>query len=243
MNSNQEKILISLRAGNINEMFINSKFQEHITVQKLGYLFLPTGNIIANDPLCLFEFEPFEKCVPPGKYPVVLYIHHIDDDCRVAFAEIRFSENTPVSYELALTKQQNNQRLIDDKYFGYGVDSGTGCFMDKEACNALEELVKDIDDGMLPELNDMLNKSYVYTYSTANFTLPNSNNNFVVFSSGYGDGCYPSFWSYDEKGDLCSLITDFMTIDDEEQNKTQAKIKPVKKSFFDNIKNMFRRTK
>lgn len=219
MLNSQKNKLINLRTGNISYLFNNSKFKEHITQKSLGKLFLPTGKIVANDPLCLYENEPFEKCVPIGNYEVILYIHHINNDCRVAFSEIRFSENNPVSFEIALTKQQTmetlTQPLNDGEYFGYGVDSGTGSFMDKATCDMLNDLDGHTDNCFFTKLEDMMDKSYIDTYSTANCTLPNSNNNIVVFSTGYGDGSYPSFWGYDEKGILCSLITDFFTIDEQ----------------------------
>jgi hypothetical protein len=38
---------------------------------------------------------------------------------------------------------------------------------------------------------------------------PDTGANLVAFSSGYGDGAYPSFWGIDESGELCCLVTDF----------------------------------
>ncbi|WP_277949839.1 DUF4241 domain-containing protein [Priestia endophytica] len=35
------------------------------------------------------------------------------------------------------------------------------------------------------------------------------NLNALVFSSGYGDGFYASYWGIDEKGHVVSLVTDF----------------------------------
>ena len=208
--------LIKLCSGNINNLFVNSKFQECIPQQDIGTLFLPTGSIVATDPFCLSETEAFQKRVPPGNYKVVLHIHHIGDDSIVAFSEIRFSENFAVSFELALTKQQAMQHsttpLTDTEYFGYGVDSGTGSFMDKSTCRMLETIT---DDSFFTQMDKIMYKSYIDTYSTVNLSLPNSNHNLVAFSSGYGDGFFPSFWGYDEKGILCNLITDFFTIDED----------------------------
>lgn len=216
MLNNQKNKLIKLSSGSINDLFVNSKFQESITQQEIGTLFLPTGNIVATDPFCLSETEAFQKRVTPGNYKVVLHIHHIGDDCRVAFSEIRFSNNLAVSFELALTKQQAMQHstapLTDDEYFGYAVDSATGSFMDKSTFDMLDTLTLE-DDSFFTEMGDIMDKSYIDTYSVGNISLPNSNHNLVAFSSGYGDGFFPSFWGYDENGILCNLITDFFTID------------------------------
>lgn len=161
-----------------------------------------------------FRNRAVKKTVKPSKYPVILYVQQIKDDHRVAFAEIRFTENLPIHFELALTKDQDAEKLGEDEYYGYGVDSGTGSFMDELTCGELVTLIEPIDDGMLPELEKALDDSYVYTYSTANYTLPATDHNLTAFSSGYGDGCYASYWGYDKNGELCCLITDFATVDD-----------------------------
>lgn len=209
----QIKKLKTLRLGESNKFFKKSNLHEKIVEQPLGLLNLPTGKIVANDPLCFFETIPFEKPVAPGNYPVILYIHHIEDDRRVAFAEIRFTENLPYRFELALKERENAEELSEDDYYGYGVDSGTGGFMDKLTCDEFVSLLETLEDGMLPELEEALNASYIDTYSTVNYKLPGQEHNLVVFSSGFGDGCYSSYWGYDEYDKLCCLITDFKTIE------------------------------
>lgn len=32
----------------------------------------------------------------------------------------------------------------------------------------------------------------------------------AMFSSGWGDESYPSFWGYDENGEVACLVTDFL---------------------------------
>lgn len=209
-----KELLLALRSGNTSEFLKNDKLDLSIAEQPLGDIFLPTGKIVANDPLCLFETEPFTESVVPGTYPVKLYILQINDDKRVAFAEITFSNETPESFQLAVTKKQNIKDLTSDEFFGYGVDSGTGCFMDYETCMHFETLMNDPDNVVLTQLDDALEKSYVYTYAVANVCFPNTKNNIIAFSSGYGDSSYPSFWGMNANKEICSLITDFCTVDD-----------------------------
>ncbi len=208
------KLMIALRDHTADNYLENQDMKEYFREQPLGKLALPTGKIIANDPLCLFETEPFVKSVPPGNYPVMLYIYHCNTDQRVAFAEIRFSENMPVKYEPAITAEQDAATLERDEFFGYGVDSGTGCFMDEQACQKLLQLTDDLEDGILPEFNQKLEKSYIDTYCAANYTLPGIKCNVAAFSTGYGDGAYPSYWGYDKSGKVCCLITDFCIIEE-----------------------------
>lgn len=205
--------MIALRTGETDKFLNKHNSKELIREQPLGKINLPTGKIVANDPCCLFQKEPFVRTVAPGEYPVMLYVIHINDDQRVAFAEIRFTEELPVDFELALTENDDMNKLGEDDFFGYGVDSGTGGFMDEIICGELEKLIDASDDYMFEPLETALEESYVTTYSVANVCLPESTHNVAAFSSGYGDGTYPSYWGFDKNGRICCLITDFMLID------------------------------
>jgi hypothetical protein len=108
--------------------------------QDLGELYLPTGKIVANDPCAFFETEPFTVAVEPGSYPVSISVTHMFDDKRVALAMLKFSDNPPVRWEAALTEEQSLDELDDDD-FGYGVDSGTGGFMDKSVADKKPSLI------------------------------------------------------------------------------------------------------
>jgi hypothetical protein len=208
-------VMTSLRTGEIDKFLKNGDAKKSIREQPLGKINLPTGKIVANDPCALYEKEPFARTVTAGEYPVMLYVMHINDDQRVAFAEIRFTEELPVDFEMALTKDDDPSLLNDDAFFGYGVDCGTGGFMDEVTCGEVEKIIDESEDYMFEELEDALEESYVNTYSAANVCLPESNHNVVAFSSGWGDGSYPTYWGFYKNGELCSLITDFMLISDE----------------------------
>lgn len=220
MNGITDKIaerLLLLSENKTDDFFVDSKFGEHIVLQELGEINLPTGKIVACDPLVDPETPPFNKQVKPGKYPVTLYIHCIgsgdDEDKRVAFAKLSFSDKLPSRFELAVSGEQALDDLDEDEFYGYGVDSGTGCFMDETTAEKVGELIDNSEDYTIPELDEMLEDSYVYTYSTANFTLPETELNLAAFSSGFGDGMYPTYWGFDDSDNICCLITDFETVD------------------------------
>ena len=207
-----ERLLLLLK--NQTEIFFTgSKFKESIIIQELGEIGLPTGKIVACDPLVCPEELPFDKHVKAGRYPVTLYIHCIDDDKRVGFAKLSFSDNLPSRFELAVNEEQNISELKEGYFFGYGVDSGTGCFMDEAAAKKVIELMDSAEDYNIPELEDELEKTYVDTYCTANFKIPDTDLDLAAFSSGFGDGAYPTYWGFDEEDNICCLITDFETVD------------------------------
>ena len=187
--------------------------------QDMGLLNLPTGKLVANDPLALFEETPFLMGLPIGKYPVSIFVMQDkkQDDKRVALAAIYFNQNKAVKWEMAITSsKQNISKLGKKEYFGYGVDSGTGGFMDEKTIQYLKSLPKEAFDKIIFEvLNAELGKSYIHTYSTLNYTFDETDGlNMIAFSSGYGDGSYPSYHGYDENENICSLVTEFGILDD-----------------------------
>ena len=58
--------------------------QEDIEVtlvkKDLGEIYLATGQIVANDPLVLFENKPYTVSVSAGHYPVSISVAHFSDN-------------------------------------------------------------------------------------------------------------------------------------------------------------------
>ena len=183
----------------------------------IGELLVPTGEIVACDPLTFFpEIEGFAVRAPTGRYPVVLSIAHIkydnkddEEDQRVACAMLQISPARPQRWDLAIAAGQDVGTLGEDEFFGYGVDSGTGCFMDKAAVAALDRKHHE-EPEYWQKLIGALDETYVHTRSWGDITLdPETKLNLIMFSSGWGDGAYPSFWGYDDNGNVACLVTDF----------------------------------
>ena len=84
--------------------------------------------------------------------------------------------------------------------------------------DAVQPLVERLGLNEDPELwndeNDILlqerSKNYTPTWGWANTRIsPTSNLNVVSFSSGWGDGGYPSYFGYDKHENPVALVTDF----------------------------------
>ena len=177
-------------------------------------LVAPSGSIVACDPLVVPEQDPFTTQIPPGRYPVILSVVHFhnNDDERVACAMLRLSEQTPMTWEMATRPGQEVSALEEGYIFGYGVDSGIGCFMDAATARAL---IKKMDEqyDYFETIIAELEKTYVHTWSWANITLdPVTGANLVCFSSGLGDGRYASYFGYDGEGTIACLVTDFAVL-------------------------------
>lgn len=176
-----------------------------LTKEYIGDLNLPTGKIVANDPLAFFEHNSFKIAVPSGSYPVFAHILHFEtfgcSDKRVGFAEIKFNDNIPVRFKLAQRDDENGKN-------DYGVDSGTGGFMDLET----DKLRIGEDEDAWEPMEKQLFENYKNTYCTTNYFIDETHN-MILFSSGVGDGGYTSYFGYDKTGNICNLTTNFDVID------------------------------
>ena len=173
-----------------------------VTVHEVGDLRVRSGRITACDPLSAYQLEPLARSVPPGDYPVRLAVAQLENgDQRVAAAMIRFAEPEAERWELATLEDEDVGVLEPGQILGYGVDAGTGCFVDGACARALD------DEEVQERLFAALEETYVDTWEWANVSL--GDGNVVAFHSGWGDGIYGCYWGFDETGQLVALATDF----------------------------------
>lgn len=185
-----------------------------ISIHQVGQLVLSSGRLIACDPLRKPDLRyHFTKSLNPGCYPVVLSVAHFYPfaDARFACAMLQIRNEPTVRWEPAVINEQNPQQ----GFCGYGVDTGTGCFMDLDVTQFLDNLFK--EDEIWEEFCEKLiveqNRNAFGKHRTADWANvqvdKSAEANIIAFRSGWGDGAYPSFWGYDETGNLTSLVTDF----------------------------------
>ena len=217
----------------LDKPFKDKKFNDtELDILDIGEVNLSSGKIIACDPLAyLYENQvsPFIQTVKPNKYKVSLLI--IKDEERISIAKISFSDKEAKRYELAVTGEEDLSEVEEGEFFGYPVDAGMGCFCDYDAAkkyfeyeNKLEEESGGDFDNRYDDLfSDLLednakkNPKYQSEYGDwLNWNIPESDSNIVLFTSGYGDGYYPSYFAYDENDNICALYTIFIDLNDEE---------------------------
>jgi nucleoid DNA-binding protein len=173
------------------------------TVYQLPNLRLPTGRIVAMDPMTTSS-ELFSRSVAPGEYPVAVVVAELGGDRRVALALMRFSESKIEKWEPALTNDQANSNSGEQKAVGYGVDSAKGCFCEPSMIAAIRA-DEDADFRFYDRVVDeMTGENWLHIDSPAG--------SMAVFHSGYGDGRYPSYFGLDAKGKPVALVTDFKVV-------------------------------
>lgn len=200
----------------------------NIDTLHVGNVHFPTGTIIACDPLVQLEdCPPYLQTAPVGVYPVRICVA-LDEECgdRYACVKVTIRDQKPVRYELAMTGEEYFDEDIEDGgFFGFGVDAGMGCIADiqtQEAYNLYWQKLYEADNNIDP-YNDLfcniLEESYQKNpkYQSelgdwVNWTVPETDCNIVMFSSGWGDGAYPCYFGYDENNNLCGIYIWFIDI-------------------------------
>ncbi|MCY1096812.1 DUF4241 domain-containing protein [Bacillus safensis] len=100
---------------------------------------MTSGHIVACDPFVSEGDQLFTRKVAQGKYPILLVVKRLEsgDDC-VVYALIKFTNEQAIEWEIATRAGQELNQLKEDEIFGYGVNTGMGCFMEAEAALYLQ---------------------------------------------------------------------------------------------------------
>ncbi|RWC42086.1 MAG: DUF4241 domain-containing protein [Mesorhizobium sp.] len=175
--------------------------ERKITVIKIGDLELPTGEIIACDPLITGLGRPaFSRKVEPGRYPVML----LQAQGRIAAAVLRFGSGLPARWELA-TFASDRPPVYESEFLEFIVDDAVASFMDKSVLTLMsdqEEL-----DEYLADVACSLDRFGIDNPIAGNPL------NVAMFDTGFGDGGYRSFWGLNTAGEPLVLMTDFEVLE------------------------------
>jgi hypothetical protein len=199
-----------------------------------GELVLPSGSIIACDPYEVAYAKPFPKSVEPGSYKVTLSlvkyigVKHPPD---VAAARITLFNKPAVRWELVPLENERLLGLGGNK--GYYSSSHVGCFLDSALSKLLAQDVEQFYDDdtwsftspnkfqktkMGEIIIDMLNKPLGrWSLTTLN---KKDNGNIIAFSTGVSGGPFLSYFGYSEDEKIVELLTDFLTIADNDADKS-----------------------
>ena len=200
-----------------------------VDVLDIGAVHFPSGTIFACDPLVeLEDTPPFIQTIPAGTYPVKICVVPSEKyGDRYACVKVEVSREKPVRYELGMVGNENlDAALGDDDYFGFGVDAGMGCIADIQTQAAFKtywakrlEEDPDIDpyNDLFCDLLEENAKAHPKYQGDCgdwlNWTVPDTDCNLPIFSSGWGDGYYPVYFGYDAKGEVCAVYVRFIDIE------------------------------
>ncbi|MCM2522959.1 DUF4241 domain-containing protein [Stenotrophomonas maltophilia] len=180
-----------------------------------GHLPVSSGHLVVCDPLVQAEAPALaDYTAPLGRHPVEIIVH----SGRPALAVVWFKPREALTasalhWQMARWTTQDLTGLDEDSFIGYPVDAGIGCFMDTDTQQALLALIEradgDEDNAWSDALIDHDGLDEGAEYRPWGEDSPHG---LVVFTSGWGDGVYPSYWALDTSGIPAALVTDFLCI-------------------------------
>ena len=176
------------------------KHEMNFYKKEIGKIIITSGLIGACDGFEIDSYIPFDKEFPKGEFSIELSIIKFQDDERIAFSRISFSDKISHKVELAVKSDSKHE---NEAFF---VDSGTACYFDIDAVTELKLLINE-DEEWYSQIEEYMESTYIHTRSW--YLLKLHNHNIPFFTSGQGDGTYKSFITFDENNEICQLITDF----------------------------------
>jgi len=172
-----------------------------------GLLHLPTGSVMAADPCTIDDRDlSFTVTVPPGDYPVLVATMHWEgkDWGETPAAMLRICDKPTATWELGLRPGQDARLLSANQCYGFGVDTGMGCFLDASGRDALPNLFEERQEQA--DLWEADSPSYVEVSD------PATGSNLIAYLSGMGDGSYPVWIGRDADGEVTCFIADMLVL-------------------------------
>lgn len=172
----------------------------------IGLISLPTGEIVMAIQRCglkspISSGRHFQQKVSPGIYPVFAYSAHAGEDRTLAFAEIRFTDQPPVTFTAAKTicdAEQSSRRNC-----GYVVNESTTGLMDgrffRESCMRSNSFELDYETALDELLEENLER---WGINCAAGIAPNGNYSAALFT--VPSGVYYWYWGKDPKGEIAA---------------------------------------
>ena len=194
-----EKNLDFLRKDEYSKEFIENLFTEsdRISLDTIGEVDFPTGQVIIADPLCYLHSEEnrkiLDRTIPIGKYEVELAILNSKTiSKRVAGARLKIKNDKIIRYEQTQNKSSNLN--------GFGVDAGLASFCDASVAEEYTKFYSN-NDYFIKLLQG---KQFIH------WELPGTNHKIAMFETGFGDGYYMSLYGLNEKDEVCELVIPFI---------------------------------
>ena len=210
--------------------------EQKMEVMEIGNVSLPSGKILVRDPLVFLNSgeKPYFVQAPKGNFPVKIAVVKSEEwGDRYAAVKVEFTRQKPVLYREALIGIENLEGLNEGDYFGFMVDAGLGCITDAEVLPYFDKFLTDLNVENI--YDDYFAEQFAKSYKEnpenqrelgdwINWTIPNTDYHIPMFASGFGDGCYPVYFAYDEKDEICGLYIQFIDIelalsDEEEEDE------------------------
>lgn len=205
---------------NIKKLF-SKNFVESPLLEtfEVGNIHLPSGRLIACDPLITHDMKEFKINFPEGEFPVL--VHKERESNCIAYVEIVFNHSEVTDWKMATTEGQNLEDLKEGEVFGYPVESGMGCFMDFETQESLNKLENRLFHRKGADFMGIYEEFFHDHFFDENgaidqfaFLKPDEEKagNIFAFETGYGEGFYATYIGFSQENQPVKIITEFIEI-------------------------------
>ena len=187
----------------------------------IGPLKLPTGKLVACDPLEHPETEPFSLELAPGEYTARLVWAQLRDEIRVAYATIEVAPAPARRWTLATVPSEDGDdvQFGPNHAFGYSVVSSMGGFMDALTANRLIEYNELLDYDDEDEIDRLVHAQLQKRKRQSQPSWVNLSHeilgpgNMLAFTAGYGRGTYRTYVGRTHGGEVTRIVTDFEVLE------------------------------
>jgi hypothetical protein len=210
---------------------VNGDESYRLSTVECGELNVQSGKLLACDPFAAMRGggrDPWVN-VPPGEYPITLTLADVDgdgSDMREAYVSLLLGGDEVERRQLCQgTEKGTPKELVPGEFWGFGVDSGTVCLVDKVAIdrdmpapNTWEKSVFESkrNRGRKPSPGWFfkMDAPKHIRAGVANITLPKGDGSTNIFlaHSGWGDGFYPLIGGFDAEGVLVAVHIDLLVV-------------------------------
>lgn len=205
---------------NISKLF-SKNFVENPLIETFepGRIYLPTGKIVACDPLVSSEMPAFSQVFPAGDFPVL--VHKERESNCVAYTEIVFSDDEISEWKIATRDGEDVRELKAEEIFGFPVESGMGSYMDVESQECLNKLEKRLFHRKGADFMGIYEEFFHDHFFDENgaidqfaFLKPEEEKpgNIFAFETGYGEGLYATYIGYTGNGAVAKLVTEYIEV-------------------------------
>ena len=218
---------------NFSELFKSKEVNGNkLFLLNMGKVKFTTNEILVRDPLVWLrkEEKPYFTKVPTGEYDLeTLVVELDDDDYRYVASRVKLKDKDSFVYHQALEGDENLEDVDSNSIFGFGVDAGLATIVDTDTRDAYCQFEADwyrenpnkniYDDFFAEEFRKNYIKNPEFQREGGdwiNFEIPNTKCSIPMIQSGFGDGYYPVYFGYDETGELCDIVIEYICVVDED---------------------------
>jgi hypothetical protein len=180
---------------------------------KLGTIKVHSGHLVVCDPIDSPFTDPIDLDIPPGEYPVHMFVAELRDQRSVAFLNVVLDNEDPKQWVPAPLLGEHDEEEVTG---GFHIHSGYAAILDVDTADILIDLQEDDDEEFIRQMSRELGRSRRLGLKTGaavfDVASPTSTpHNYAVLE--VAKGRYPIWIGSTRSGKPTMIVVDFKIID------------------------------